>query len=131
MGIREENRERYPSNWNEVVEAIRARSGNRCEKCGIPRGAWRLTLPGGGDVVFVPGPTDELTPEQRSLLHAAIDLGAKATKRPIRLTTAHLDHTAENCDLENLRHWCERCHNGYDAKMRAQGIKVRRDSARR
>jgi len=42
------------------------------------------------------------------------------------LTIAHLDHTPENCDPENLRALCQRCHNEYDAPVRAAGIKRRR-----
>lgn len=30
------------------------------------------------------------------------------------LTIAHLDHTPENCDYENLRALCQKCHNNYD-----------------
>lgn len=30
------------------------------------------------------------------------------------LTIAHLDHTPENCDDENLKAWCQRCHLRYD-----------------
>ena len=41
------------------------------------------------------------------------------------LTVAHLDHTPENCSEDNLRAWCQKCHNGYDAPMRARGIKER------
>ena len=33
---------------------------------------------------------------------------------------AHLDHTPENCDPSNLRALCQRCHNQYDAKHRAE-----------
>lgn len=29
-------------------------------------------------------------------------------------TTAHLDHTPEHCDDDNLRFWCQRCHLAYD-----------------
>jgi hypothetical protein len=43
---------------------------------------------------------------------AAADDGHKVTR--IVLTTGHLDHTPENCDLSNLRHWCQRCHLHYD-----------------
>lgn len=43
----------------------------------------------------------------------------------IILTVAHLDHTPENCTDDNLRAWCQRCHNRYDAPMRRQGIKQR------
>ena len=36
------------------------------------------------------------------------------------LTIAHLDHTPENCDYSNLRALCQKCHNKYDAKHRAE-----------
>jgi hypothetical protein len=38
----------------------------------------------------------------------------------IVLAIAHLDHTPENCARENLRALCQRRHNKYDAKHRAQ-----------
>ena len=36
------------------------------------------------------------------------------------LTIAHLDHTPENCDYSNLKALCQKCHNKYDAKHRAE-----------
>lgn len=36
------------------------------------------------------------------------------------LTIAHLDHIPEHCDYNNLRAWCQKCHNSYDAKHRAE-----------
>jgi 5-methylcytosine-specific restriction endonuclease McrA len=45
------------------------------------------------------------------------------------LTIAHLDHTPENNDPSNLRALCQRCHNRYDAPMRAAGRKARRATA--
>ena len=43
----------------------------------------------------------------------------------IVLTVAHLDHTPENCDDENLRAMCQRCHLAYDApRKRAERIKA-------
>lgn len=38
----------------------------------------------------------------------------------IVLTIAHLDHTPENCSPDNLRAWCQKCHNVYDAAHRAE-----------
>lgn len=38
----------------------------------------------------------------------------------IVLTIAHLDHTPENCNYDNLRALCQRCHNRYDAKHRKE-----------
>ncbi|MGE0333186.1 MAG: hypothetical protein AB7P37_21105 [Ramlibacter sp.] len=34
----------------------------------------------------------------------------------IVLTVAHLDHTPEHCDDDNLRAWCQRHHLAYDQK---------------
>jgi hypothetical protein len=41
------------------------------------------------------------------------------------LTIAHLNHTPEDCRPENLRALCQRCHNQYDAKHRAETRKKR------
>lgn len=41
------------------------------------------------------------------------------------LTVAHLNHRPEDCDPENLRAWCQRCHNTYDAPMRAAARRER------
>ena len=33
------------------------------------------------------------------------------------LTIAHLDHTPENCDMDNLRALCQKCHLNYDKEI--------------
>jgi hypothetical protein len=91
MPIKPENRLRYPSNWPQVVQQVRERSGNRCE--GSP------AFP---DCRAVNGQPHPIT-------------GSRVV-----LTTAHLDHVPEHCDLGNLRHWCQRCHLVYDAEHHAQ-----------
>lgn len=48
------------------------------------------------------------------------------TGSKVVLTVAHLDHQPENCDDDNLAALCQKCHNGYDAKERAKGIRERR-----
>ena len=42
------------------------------------------------------------------------------------LTVAHLDHTPENCEPENLCAMCAVCHLQYDAKQHAETRKKRR-----
>jgi hypothetical protein len=91
MPIKKENLARYPRNWREIVEEIRERSGNRCE----------------GSPAF---------PDCR----APNGKPHPVTGSIVVLTTGHLDHTPENVDRENLRHWCQRCHLVYDAKHHAQ-----------
>lgn len=41
------------------------------------------------------------------------------------LTVAHLNHEPADCRDENLKAWCQRCHNTYDLPMRRAGIKRR------
>jgi hypothetical protein len=91
MPIKPENRARYPSDWRSIVAAVRERSGNRCE--------------GSPDYPNCRAENGQPHPE---------------TGSRVVLTTAHLDHTPENCDLSNLRHWCQRCHLNYDREHHAQ-----------
>lgn len=91
MPIKPENRARYPKDWKAIVAQVRERSGNACE----------------GSPAFPDcrAPNSEPHP---------------ATGSKVVLTTAHLDHTPENCELANLRHWCQRCHLVYDGKHHAE-----------
>lgn len=47
----------------------------------------------------------------------------------IVLTIGHRDHVPEHCDPDNLRAWCQRCHNRYDAPVRAANRKARQHAA--
>mgnify|MGYP000896261121 FL=1 len=102
MPIRPENRSRYPADWKTViVPAVRERSGNVCE----------------GSPAY---------PDCRALN----GFPHPVTGSRVVLTVAHIDHDdLETRDLTRLRHWCQRCHNTYDARMRAAGIKARRNAA--
>lgn len=93
MPIRPSERIRYPKNWPEIRERIRARAMDRCEWCGAMN---HKPHPETGSIVVC--------------------------------TTAHLDHTPENCTDDNLAFLCQKCHNTYDAKHRAAGIKERRNA---
>ena len=96
MPIRPENKARYPANWQAIRAEIKERSGDRCE--GSP-GYPECRVPNGA-----PHPV---------------------TGSTVVLTVAHLDHMPENVEPANLRHWCQRCHNTYDALTRAAGRKAR------
>lgn len=49
------------------------------------------------------------------------------TGAKVVLTVAHLDHTPENCERDNLRALCQRCHLNYD---RAHHVANRRRGER-
>lgn len=131
MPIRPENQWRYPANWPEISAAIRQRAWNMCEECGVEN--HRL----GGralDGTFLPAwPTGDdglkLTwPKPGDHGWCGKDGRPREWLRIIRivLTVAHLNHQPEDCRPENLRAWCQRCHNRYDAAQRRAGILARR-----
>lgn len=94
MPIRPENKKRYPKNWKQIREQILQRANNKCEFCGV---------------------------ENHSLIYRGVDHdGLEKPPARVVLTIAHLDHTPENCDPSNLRALCQKCHNRYDAKHRAE-----------
>lgn len=92
MPIKPENRKRYPSNWKDIRNKILKRANNRCEFCGVENHSY---VPKAGQEDF-----------DRPIIVRVV------------LTIAHLDHTPENCDPENLRALCQKCHNRYDAEHR-------------
>lgn len=97
MPIRPENRARYPADWSAISTAIKERAGWRCEclgECG--RGTHEGRCPN---------------------LHGGEAYG---TGSKVVLTTAHLDHTPENCDPANLRAMCQGCHLHYDREHHAE-----------
>lgn len=117
MPIRPENKGRYPANWLAIRKRILNRSAHRiepeegcvpwprCELCNVPDRMWiERTGPGIDDWALC-------MPSDGPL---------------VILTIAHLSEEIEDCSDENLRAWCQRCHNRYDAPRRAAGIKARR-----
>ena len=99
MPIRPENRKRYPTEWPELSRFIRfKRAGGRCEchgECGA----------------------DGCGPERCSAVHG---YPAPVSRKPVVLTTAHLNHQPEDCRPENLQAMCQRCHLAYDAEHHAE-----------
>lgn len=120
MPIKPENRRRYPANWPEIRERIRARSGNRCEWCGVENWAVGYREDDGSFVML-----------GRSRIEAAMacDAAEEDGRKIIRivLTVAHVhDHRPEACDLDNLAHLCQRCHNRHDKDMRQRNAATTR-----
>ena len=132
MPIREENKARYPDDWKYISRSIREAAGNVCQACGVENGrlvyrgshelrpAWRYA----DDSVFMPS---RCAFDGSDIPGTTWDDFDKAKGEPVRvvLTVAHLDHQPENCAPDNLRAWCQRCHNAYDAPMRRAGIRSR------
>lgn len=92
MPIRPENRDRYPADWPELSHRLKEAARWRCQctgECGR-------------------GHTDRC-PER----HGRMAVRGRCDHL-IVLTVAHLDHTPENNQPENLRVMCPGCHLHYD-----------------
>lgn len=132
MPIRAENKALYPKDWPAISQAVREEAGWRCEECGVKNGdlggrlrdrarTWCPAQPTGENGLSLTWPT----PGEFGWCSAATGpVWLKIVR--IVLTVAHLDHDPRNCARKNLRAWCQRCHNRYDAKTRAAGIKARK-----
>lgn len=97
MPIRPENRARYPKEWKAISLRIRSeRAGWRCE----------------GSPAYPDCRAEHGQPHP-------------VTGGKVVLTVGHLDHIPEHCGDENLKAWCQRCHNTYDMAMRRAGIAAR------
>lgn len=121
MPIKPENRDRYPPDWALIRNRIIARAGNRCEQCRVGNG-WIGYRDAAGTFhkVAACGRVSDYQDQ-----HAT---GWKLFR--IVLTVAHLDHVPENCEPENLRAWCQRCHLTYDAAHHAQNARATRHNRR-
>lgn len=126
MPIKPENRARYPKDWQSIVASIRKRSGDNCENCGVkngelggrgPDGKWHKAIPTGDNGLRLTWPA----PGTWAWCSGYNDSHLRIVR--IVLTVAHLNHTPEDCRFENLRHWCQRCHNRYDRNHRAQNAR--------
>jgi hypothetical protein len=87
MPIRPENRNRYPADWDAISRAAKDRAGWRCActgQCG--RGTHTGRCPN---------------------RHGQPAYG---TGTVVVLTTAHLNHTPEDCRPDNLVAMCQGCH---------------------
>jgi len=102
MPIKPENRKRYPKNWKEIREEVLKRARDYCE----------------GSPIY---PNCNV---KNYSIHPV-------TGSVVILTIAHLDHMPENCgepgNRPNLKAWCQRCHNTYDAPHRAKNAKETRE----
>lgn len=95
MPIKTENKALYPADWPEIRERILTRAGQR-------RGA-----DGRVDV--------EAKCEGCGVRNHGLH---PVTHSWVVLTIAHRDHDPRNCAPDNLRAWCQRCHNRYDREHR-------------
>lgn len=102
--IKAENRHRYPEDWSAISLAVKDAASWRCQcrgECGRPNAKRHVLHVNGGACINRHG-------------KPAADTGSRVV-----LTTAHLNHTPEDCRPCNLRAMCQACHLSYDAEHHA------------
>jgi 5-methylcytosine-specific restriction endonuclease McrA len=134
MPIKPENLSRYPANWPQIRADVLERARHRCEFCGVANYALGGRMRSGRFLRALPLGERRLGlewPEPGSWAWCGSD-GVRDYLRIIRivLTVAHLDHTPENCALENLRALCQRCHLAHDLAHHLQNAYATRRQGR-
>lgn len=121
MPIKPDNRARYPADWPQIRAAILERADHRCEKCSAGNGTY-ITRGAGEDAdTYMTGSGDVFDAETGGYLgRARASDYCHGKTICVVLTIAHLDHTPENSDPDNLRSWRQRCHLRYDAAHHAR-----------
>lgn len=123
------NYKNYPENWKtEIVPAIRKRSGDMCENCGLKNKMIISRLKDGS--YTTPGGQDW------NMINAKVKEGVFSLAQSLKLygfhkvvlTTAHYDHDQNNNQYDsenkdapgnNLFHWCQKCHLFHDRYQHA------------
>ena len=135
MPIRPENMAKYPggsirsAEWNDIRERIRRRAGNCCEGCGVENHALGGRLRDGTFLKARPTGTDGLRttwPSEGSWDWCGGDDPIQLRIIRIVCTVAHLDGKLTDHSDDNLRFWCQRCHNRHDAKSRQINASITR-----
>lgn len=136
MPIRPENMSKYPGGsirspeWLAIRERIKNRAGNRCEECGVDNHALGGRLRDGTFLKARPL-GEKLTrlewPKPGEWSWCG-DINSGAQLRIIRIvcTVAHVDGRLDDHSDDNLRFWCQRCHNRHDAKSRQENATITR-----
>lgn len=109
---------KYPANWlTEIRPRIMKRADNKCEKCGVEHLSiiYSIKLA----VRTLSGQYKKRSIWFKDKLDALREDEFKTIKEvKVVLTIAHLDHDANNHEVEDdrLRAYCQSCHLRYDAK---------------
>ncbi len=105
--------------WLAIREQVRERAGDKCEECGVANGAIGIRHQG---VFHALSPDDKSKPGDVVGFRAFDYVPMKVFK--IVCTVAHFDGQLVDHSLENLRFWCQRCHNRHDGPSRRANAKA-------
>lgn len=122
MPIRPENMAKYPGGsirspeWLAIRERIRARAGDCCEGCGVRNLAFGYRNSAGQFFDLA----EDRAEAERLYLGIIPETTEAQVGYLFRIvcTTAHVDGQLIDHSDDNLRFWCQRCHNRHDGPSR-------------
>lgn len=126
MPIRPENMAKYPGGsikspeWLAIRERIRQRAGDCCEECGIVNHAVGVRLLSGEFIAV------RIAKLGSRISHYIDGVWVSGKVIQIVCTVAHFDGKLDDHSDENLRFWCQRCHNRHDARSRQENATITR-----
>lgn len=127
MPIKKENKDKYPKNWAQIRAHILARANNCCEFCGAENKSIAVYKDGVLEQHISPSAANYATNasiKQEAYSTADGKIIHKYRHSVVVLTIAHLDQNPENCNDDNLRALCQKCHNKLDGPYRALHRKI-------
>jgi len=127
LPIKPENKHRYPpkKEWEKIRAAILKRAGNKCEclgECGLDyHSEGSRCYASNGESIYWVWYNDQSEGGRWVDMEGFGSEPFDNFRGPVKivLTTAHLDHTPENNDPDNLRVFCQKCHLRYDREHHA------------
>lgn len=135
MPISAEKMKLYPggsiksAEWQEIRERVRARAGNRCEKCGVENHSLGGRLNSGKFLKAQPKGDNGLRlvwPKPGEEWWCGDGEPIKLRIIKIVCTVAHFDNHLTDHSDDNLRFWCQQCHLRHDARQHAESARLTR-----
>jgi len=135
MPIRPENMAKYPggsirsAEWGAIRERIRRRADDCCEECGVKNHALGGRLRDGTFLKARPTGDNGLRltwPREGEWAWCGDKDAIQLRIIRIVCTVAHVDGKLEDHSDDNLRFWCQRCHNRHDARSRQEHATITR-----
>ena len=120
MPIKPENKKLYPKNFKEISGKVKESQGHKCAFCNIPDKIVVYRGVHNGENVYMTENCNLFRADNSEFICNYPNFYASKKAIKVVLTTAHLNHDPTNNAPENLKALCQRCHNAYDAKHRAE-----------
>lgn len=113
MPILAANRGLYPPDWPAIARQVKERAHWHCQRCGARHGAWGSRDRQGRFLEVSPSAMSR-EGHGKPPFRRRLSRGGFVKVVEVVLAACHVDQNPVNCDLANLRAWCQHCHLDHD-----------------